>query len=88
MKHSLRIYWLIKGEQNYKIGDKLETENDEVGLDFKYLNTFFDTEKLAKDIIREFETKKRNGVNMCNDNIYITNQTKTILGIMPINKRS
>ena len=88
MKHSLRLYWLVKGKQDYQIGDKLITDSDEVGMDFDYLNNFYDTKTLAKRILLEFETKEKIGAgNMINSNIYFTNQSKTILGIMPINKR-
>jgi len=85
----LRIYWLVKGKQNYQVGDKLETENDEVGIDFEYVNTFFDTRNFAQEILKEFELKDyhNNGKNMVNSNIYFTNQSKTILGIMKINNK-
>jgi hypothetical protein len=86
MKHALRMYWLVRGKQNYYIGDKLETESDEVGVDFEYLNWLFDTQKFATKILEEFKLKdKLGGSNMINSNIYITNQSKTILGILPIN---
>ena len=88
MKHSLRMYWLVKGKQDYQVGDKLETECDEVGIDFEYVNTFFNTRKFARDIIEEFERKDLHGSkDMINSNIYFTNQSKTILGIMVINKK-
>ena len=87
MKHALRLYWLVKGKQDYQIGDKLETESDEVGIDFQYLNWFFNSHDLARDIIDEFGCMERIGsANMMNSNIYLTNQSKTILGIIPINK--
>lgn len=83
----LRLYWLVKGEQDFKIGDKLITSDDEYGLDYVHVDETLKTLDLANDIIRAFEIKKINGVNMCNTNIYLTNQSKTILGIIPINKR-
>ena len=87
MKHALRMYWLVKGKQDYHIGDKLEIEYDEVGIDFEYVNWLFDTKKFAQQIIDAFKLKEYhdNGKNMINSNIFFTNQSKTILGIMPIN---
>lgn len=84
----LRIYWLVKFDDNLKIGDKLKcVEGDVMGIDYDYLDENFNVKKFVTDIQDEFETKARLRDNMCNSILYITDQSKTILGMMIINKR-
>lgn len=83
----LRIYWAVKGKQNANIGDNIANVFEPGESDYDVLDWNFDFEKMANNIVREFDLKKQlnNGKDMCESNLYICTQSGTIRGIIPIN---
>lgn len=85
----MRLYWVVKGEQDVKIGDNINEMLAGDIDDYYVLDWETNFKDMFRDIARDIESFERIvacGGRAINSNLYICSASGTIRGIMSINK--